>query len=255
MRAAPEAEIEPTDAPASDSHALARDGASALGATPWGSFATALLASARHELRSPLHAIQGFAELLESGSYGALTSEQRTFVEHILQGGTQLGAVVETCLELAEIELLGTSPSTSPHELNSALEEALAHVRERVRTPLDVRLPRAEAGPLYVRVDPASLARALSSLVIALAAASTRSLTIQLEHPAEGPRLQVIRAARLPAPALMSLEELVARQGNARNLIWLRLAERLLAHQDAQLCVSEDLDRAEVRFRATRGLD
>jgi signal transduction histidine kinase len=76
----------------SDSDALLRDGARALAPLAGDDTVYSLLASARHELRSPLQSIQGFAELLSSESYGPLGEEQHTFVQHILQGSVELGS-------------------------------------------------------------------------------------------------------------------------------------------------------------------
>lgn len=119
---------------ASDPSELARDGVQPLlapdDARPH--VLRMLLSSARHELGSPLQLIQGFAELLASGAYGALSEEQRGLLNHVLTASGELRNVVEACLELAELELIGgTRASPAPLDLRQALAETLEHVRKQ----------------------------------------------------------------------------------------------------------------------------
>jgi signal transduction histidine kinase len=61
------------------------------------------LTSMSHELRSPLNAILGFAQLMEAGS-PAPTASQRSAIDQILQGGWYLLDLVNEILDLAAIE-------------------------------------------------------------------------------------------------------------------------------------------------------
>jgi len=61
------------------------------------------LSSMSHELRSPLNAILGFAQLLDS-ELPALTAEQKESTSHILQAGWYLLELINEILDLAQIE-------------------------------------------------------------------------------------------------------------------------------------------------------
>ena len=61
------------------------------------------LSSISHELRSPLNAILGFAQLLESGSPQP-TPGQKAGIDQILQTGWYLLALINEILDLASIE-------------------------------------------------------------------------------------------------------------------------------------------------------
>ena len=61
------------------------------------------LSSMSHELRSPLNAILGFAQLLDSES-PPLTAEQKESTSHILQAGWYLLELINEILDLAQIE-------------------------------------------------------------------------------------------------------------------------------------------------------
>lgn len=61
------------------------------------------LSSMSHELRSPLNAILGFAQLMESG-VPPPTPNQQTSLEQIIKGGWYLLALINDILDLAAIE-------------------------------------------------------------------------------------------------------------------------------------------------------
>jgi hypothetical protein len=258
-----------------DAAALLRDGARALAPLAGDDTVYALLASARHELRSPLQSIQGFAELLDSESYGGLSEDQHMFVQHILQGSVELGSVMEACLELAEVELLGRVMEPTRTDLRSALSDALDPAHNGTRTVIDTAFaPAAQA--VRVRIDRALLRRGLHALLTALSSGPDKTFQARVEltpeHgrllltrgslPAEKPAAATLRSqgeeprastldarATVSPDAWLSVSELARRRRAIRSLIWLRLANALLALSDAELRVSERLDRAEVRFR------
>ena len=58
------------------------------------------LGALSHELRSPLSAIIGFSQLLDTGD--PLTERQRRFVRHIEVGGRHLSALINEVLDLSK---------------------------------------------------------------------------------------------------------------------------------------------------------
>jgi two-component system sensor histidine kinase/response regulator len=57
--------------------------------------------SISHDLRTPLNAVIGFAELLLEGGTGALSETQRAYLTHIMEGGTRLRDLTDDLLRLA----------------------------------------------------------------------------------------------------------------------------------------------------------
>ncbi|WP_198674584.1 PAS domain S-box protein, partial [Rhodoferax ferrireducens] len=78
------------------------------------------LSSMSHELRSPLNAILGFAQLMESGSPPP-TPNQRGSIEQILQAGWYLLELINEILDLALIESGKLSLSLEPISLPEVL--------------------------------------------------------------------------------------------------------------------------------------
>jgi DNA-binding NtrC family response regulator len=65
----------------------------------WDSFAQSIA----HDLRTPLNAVIGFAELLFDDGTGPLNDTQRTYLSHIVEGGTRLRDLTEDLLRFARL--------------------------------------------------------------------------------------------------------------------------------------------------------
>ena len=86
-----------TSAPSSGS-----DGAA--GAMARSASATAFLAAMSHDLRTPLNAVIGFAEVLHEELFGDLNVRQREYVGDIISAGRQLLGLIDSLLERARVE-------------------------------------------------------------------------------------------------------------------------------------------------------
>ena len=62
------------------------------------------LANMSHELRTPLNAIIGFAEMLQSDTFGLLNPKQSEYVRDIRMSGRHLLSLINTVLDMAKIE-------------------------------------------------------------------------------------------------------------------------------------------------------
>ena len=69
------------------------------------------LANCSHELRTPIHAIIGYTELLLDSVYGTMTDEQDQTIRYIRESAQDLLGLVNNLLDLSRICLLYTSPS------------------------------------------------------------------------------------------------------------------------------------------------
>ena len=206
-----------------------------------------LIANARHELRSPLQTIQGFAELLDCQAYGTLTSDQQVFVKHILQGSEELGATIEACLELAEVEAGARAFPLTRESLQPLLTEALAAAATRCgcQLRLDVRPGLAS---VRGKVDVDAIKRALEALVMGVAT-GREELSAELHVDGEYACLRVSRVEGVFGSALRTIDDLARHKRAGRGLVWLRLAAQLVAHQDGLVTATDAAERAEVRLR------
>jgi signal transduction histidine kinase len=84
-----------------------------------------------HELRTPLNAIIGFSEVLADRMFGELNEKQAEYLKDIHASGTHLLALINDILDLSKIEAGRMELELADFHLPTALDSALALVRER----------------------------------------------------------------------------------------------------------------------------
>jgi len=121
------------------------------------------VATASHELRSPLTSIKGFVELLERSSEN-MSERQREFVEIILKSTDRLVDLVNDLLDVARIEADHVEINRRPIDVGEAVKEVVELMGPRItekHQQLGVyvapNLPLALADPARVRQIVANL--------------------------------------------------------------------------------------------------
>jgi signal transduction histidine kinase len=121
------------------------------------------VATASHELRSPLTSIKGFVELLER-SPDNLTERQREFVDIILRSTDRLVDLVNDLLDVARIEADRVEISPRPIDVGEAVREVvelmgprLEEKRQQLGVYVAPTVPLALADPSRVRQIVANL--------------------------------------------------------------------------------------------------
>ncbi len=121
------------------------------------------LAIMGHELKTPLHAIRGYAQLLLEGIDGPVTPEQREDLENILRSSDHLRALIDNVLQFSKLEAGEEELHPTVIALDELLEEALQNVKVLARERgVDVRV---EANGLYVWADETKLKQILINLL------------------------------------------------------------------------------------------
>ena len=92
---------------------------------------TEFVATASHELRSPLTSIKGFVELLDRG--GGLGEREREFVQIIRVSTDRLVELVDDLLDLARIEAGQVEISPQPTDLVEVVQETVRLMGPRLR--------------------------------------------------------------------------------------------------------------------------
>lgn len=121
------------------------------------------LAGMSHELRSPLNAILGFAQLMDAGT-PALTPMQKASVDQIIHGGWHLLGLVNEILDLASIESGHLALAMGAQSLDEVLQECQAMVEPLAQAShISLAFPSFDQ-PCWVQAD----RRRLKQLVINL---------------------------------------------------------------------------------------
>jgi signal transduction histidine kinase len=96
-----------------------------------------------HEVRTPLNAIIGFADLLADGMTGPVTDKQKEYLHDISESGHRLLSLVNDILDLSKMESGGKDLVLSDFDLNELLDGCLVFFRKKaasgnIRTELNV---------------------------------------------------------------------------------------------------------------------
>ncbi|MFN4219238.1 MAG: sensor histidine kinase, partial [Candidatus Bipolaricaulia bacterium] len=91
------------------------------------------LAMMSHELKTPLHAIRGYSQLLLEGVDGPLTPAQREDLENILNSGDHLLQLIDNILRFSKIEASEDRPYFEAVEAATVGEEAVKAVSALAR--------------------------------------------------------------------------------------------------------------------------
>jgi signal transduction histidine kinase/CheY-like chemotaxis protein len=123
------------------------------------------LSNMSHELRTPLNAILGFGQLLDQNNGSGMTPEKHhAFVDHIVQAGHHLLALINDILNFAQIEAGQLSLSLEPVPLDDVLDEC-GTMMEPIATKRDVHLLMPSSAKLIVQADRTRLRQVLLNLL------------------------------------------------------------------------------------------
>lgn len=224
-------------------------------------------ASVSHDLKSPLNAIVGFAELTKRD--GGTNQAQRDSLDLILQGGNELLALIETILDAARVEagqlVLEYSEEPVEEMLGLALEKAeqlSSHAKARIELEVADGLP-----PLVV--DKLRFPQALGAFIAHARRAAEREqlrILVDVEDRDERPSLQrrkvtffvEVPSAKFSARELEALLSPETHPGQHRGMaLALRLAKSIIELHGGSVSltgrtVSEPA--FAIQMRARRGL-
>ena len=122
------------------------------------------LSSMSHELRSPLNAILGFSQLMESDSPPP-TPSQKESITQILQAGWHLLKLINEILDLAKVESGQVPLSEEPVAVAEVMLECQTMIEQQAQQRgIRLSLPRL-AIPYFVRADRTRLKQILINLL------------------------------------------------------------------------------------------
>ncbi|HWS03749.1 MAG TPA: ATP-binding protein [Gammaproteobacteria bacterium] len=123
------------------------------------------LSSMSHELRSPLNAILGFAQLLEADTHTPLTPPQKESIGQILKAGWYLLDLINEILDLALIESGKLSLSHEPISLTDVMTDCQAMIETQAKKhDIHITFPCIEM-PYFVYADRTRVKQVLLNLL------------------------------------------------------------------------------------------
>ncbi|MHB8136670.1 MAG: hybrid sensor histidine kinase/response regulator, partial [Anaerolineaceae bacterium] len=122
------------------------------------------LSSMSHELRSPLNAILGFAQLLETDTQ-PLSFVQKQNIAQILQAGWHLLKLIDEILDLAKVESGQVPLSPEPVSLAEVFLECHSMVESQAKQfGIHLSFPKFET-PVFVRADRIRIIQVITNLL------------------------------------------------------------------------------------------
>ena len=149
------------------------------------------LSSMSHELRSPLNAILGFAQLIDSGTPPP-TAAQKDSVEQILQAGWYLLELINEVLDLSLIESGRLSLSPEPMALAEVLADCQGMIEPQARSG-GIRVSfEALPSPLFLHADRTRVKQILVNLLSNAIKYNRVGGTVDVRcRPVAGPRIRI----------------------------------------------------------------
>ncbi|MHB1532981.1 hybrid sensor histidine kinase/response regulator [Acidithiobacillus sp.] len=188
------------------------------------------LSSMSHELRSPLNAILGFAQLMESDSPPP-TPSQTASIEQILQGGWYLLELINEILDLAVIESGRVSLSLEPVSLAEVMLECQAMIEPQVqKRGIRMTFPRLD-NPWFVSADRTRVKQVLINLfsnaikynqaggTVAVACSASAPERVRISVTDTGAGLPAEKLAQLFQPFNRLGQEAGAEEGTGIGLV------------------------------------
>jgi signal transduction histidine kinase len=179
-----------------------------------------LFASVSHDLKSPLNAILGFAELVGREE---LTTSQRESLALIENRGRELLGLIESILDTARVEAGQLTLLPRPVAVAQLATEAVRRARDLAPDAHHEVIVEVAEGLPEVPIDPAYAARAFALVIghamrAALADPAAREVRVRATRPAgpeAGVRIDVELGGRNTTPA--EIEALFARRATSRG--------------------------------------
>jgi len=183
------------------------------------------LASISHELKTPLHAIIGYTQLLLEGAEGPLTPAQIQDLQTVLGAGKHLLSLISQILEYARLEAGRETLSPEPFTLQDLLRECYEIFAPQVANKgIEFRLVLPETGvrlladPLKIRQIVLNLLSnalkfTVSGSIVLSAEVNDRLVRISVQDT--GPGIPPESLPRVFEPFVVLDSELTRRHGGA----------------------------------------
>ncbi|MGE3714369.1 MAG: histidine kinase dimerization/phospho-acceptor domain-containing protein [Alphaproteobacteria bacterium] len=112
------------------------------------------LANMSHDLRTPLNAVIGFAQIIEEQMFGNVNPQYLDYARHIQESGHDLLAKIEDLLEIASIDAGRVSLNRTDVSLNDMLRHVIAaHSHHAANNDVLIEYAPPACGNMLLHVD------------------------------------------------------------------------------------------------------
>jgi two-component system, OmpR family, phosphate regulon sensor histidine kinase PhoR len=118
-----------------------------------------------HQLRAPLTSIYGFAETLLRNDVLFGEEERRTFLRYVVTESERLAAIVDTLLNVAQLEAGDLQVDLAPTDVHAAVNEAIEGIRETLSVNGHEFVVDLPGETLAAEADPDKLRQVLVNLL------------------------------------------------------------------------------------------
>lgn len=118
-----------------------------------------------HELRTPLTSIKGYLELVLAGEVGALTDDQRQFLDVVRTNANRLEAIVGDLLYISRIEAGKIELNRGRVDLAAVISASVAAFLPQVEAKSQLLLTAVPSGLPAAYADPDRVGQILSNLI------------------------------------------------------------------------------------------
>lgn len=119
-----------------------------------------------HNLRTPLNAVLGFTQIMETGMYGAVENPQhREYLRHIRESSYDLLAQIDNIMDIASIDSGNVRLRTEKVDLHALLSQAAALYTAKAEEGKVAFNNRVAAGMFTLRADGVKLQHCISHVL------------------------------------------------------------------------------------------
>ena len=126
---------------------------------------TEFVSLASHQLRTPLSTVNWYSEMLLTGDVGAISSEQKIYLEEIYKGNQRMVDLVNTLLDVSRIELGTFDGESKPTNIVALVESVIEEQKLQIdEKKLKLKCVIADHIPL-IQVDPKLIRMVIQNLL------------------------------------------------------------------------------------------
>jgi K+-sensing histidine kinase KdpD len=203
------------------------------------------LTRVRHDVRSLVHAMLGYSDLLTEPHYGSLNADQLRFVGHVRSAAEQLQELVDTCIELSRATSDPRGIELPVVPLDAVLRRVSGALKES-GIACDIEVSSQHEGR-QLALDVGLFQRAISGLALVASREGAVSCTLRTMELQGRMHVRLRSSDAAEIAPFATLDRFADRVAN-RDFVRLKLSEVLLSRQHVALRLTGTLDSFDLEL-------
>jgi len=127
---------------------------------------TDFLARMSHELKTPLHAITGFSQLMKEETAGRLNPVYKEYVDSTLSASYHLKSIIDELLDFSVLEIGKLKTNIKPHTIKPLIDDSIRMVTNKAREKgISIHYDEQSDNAAQIMVDDARLREIMINLL------------------------------------------------------------------------------------------